>query len=498
MSEVTDWLRWRSGVSPRALALKEGSEETSYAALQDKVGRLAAALAARGLKRGDRLALIMPPSAAHVALVLAVARLGAIAVPLNDRQAAPELLSQLKDSRPTLVVHEGPLVTGARGVEFEPAADLVEESASPTLEPLDGRSLDLTATHAIVYTSGSSGAPKGVELTMSNLMWNAVSVGFWVGACPEDRWLLCMPLFHVGGYAIIFRSLLHGSCLVVHRRFDPAAVSASLDNDGITLASFVPTMLTEVLAARGEKPMPSSLRRVFLGGGQPPAALVATIRRSRLPVLLTYGMTETCSQVALSDPLESPSAQVYIPLSPSEISLVRDSRRNLSFAEPGEPGEVAVRGPTVFKGFWRRAGLTKERFKEGWFLTGDVGVLQPEAGGGFLVLGRGEEMIVSGGEKVFPAEVESALREHGWVKDAVVLGVEDERWGQMVVAALEPKEGEGRPPSESELSSFLRERIGRYKIPKRYLFVEEFPRTPTGKVRRDKVRALLSRGGGRP
>lgn len=498
MSEVTDWLRWRSGVSPGALAIKEGRQETSYRALQEEVSRLAAVLASRGLRRGDRLALLMAPSAAYVALVLAVARLGAVVVPLNDRQAAPELLSQLEDSRPSLVLHDGPPVPGAQGVEFEPATHLVEEADSHGLEPVGGSSLDLASTHAIVYTSGSSGAQKGVELTLSNLMWNAVSIGFRVGACTKDRWLLCMPLFHVGGYAIVFRSLLYGSCLVVHRRFDPAEVSASLDRNRVTLASFVPTMLTQVLAARGKRPMPSSLRKIFLGGGQPPAALVAAIRSRRVPVLLTYGMTETCSQVALSDPFGSPFPHAYVPLLPSEIALVRDSKRGLALAEPGELAEVAVRGPTVFKGYWRRAEFTKARFRDGWFLTGDVGILQPGAGAGFQLQGRREEMIVSGGEKVFPAEVEAALREHAWVKDAVVLGVEDERWGQMVVAALEPRGGSrGRPPSDSELSSFLKERIGRYKVPKRYLFVDELPRTPTGKVRREEVRALLSEERGR-
>lgn len=488
MSEVPDWLLWRSRASPRALALKEGGEETSYGELQGTVSRLAGILASRGLRRGDRLALLMRPCSTYVALVHAVARLGAVAVPLNHLQSGPELVSQIKDSRPALVVHDAAAVPEGSGADIEDASALVERSAARGVEPVAGGRLRLSATHAIVYTSGSSGAPKGAELTLSNLMWNAVSVGLRVGASCEDRWLLCMPLFHVGGYSIIFRSLLYGSGLVIHESFDPARVSASLDDDRVTLVSFVPTMLTDVLAARGEAPAPSSLRAIFLGGGKPPAALVAAIRRKRLPVLLTYGMTETCSQVALCDA----SGDAYSPLLPSEVAVASGSTRRLAFAPPGEPGEIVVRGPTVFKGLWRRPGPTRARFRDGWLLTGDLGVLQPGAEGGVLVLGRKEEVIVSGGEKVFPAEVEAALREHPAVKDAAVVGVEDERWGQAVAAALEAKGvSGGRAPSDSELSSFLRERIARYKVPKRYLFLDVLPRTATGKVRRRDVRALF-------
>ena len=370
------------------------------------------------------------------------------------------------------------------------------ESSVGGREPVAGDTLDLASAHAVVYTSGSSGDPKGVELTLSNLMWNAVSVGFRTGASQEDRWLLCMPLFHVGGYTIIFRSVLHGSGIVVHDRFDAGRVSRSLDDDAITMASFVPTMLSEVLEARGGKPLGPRLRMVFLGGGPPPAQLLAVIRKRRLPVLLTYGMTETCSQVALSDPLESSGRPVYRQAFPSEVAVVKPGTgRGLSFAGPGEAGEVAVHGPTLFRGYWRMPSATRARFRGKWFLTGDLGVLQEGPSGGIAMLGRKEETIVSGGEKVYPAEVESALREHPAVMDAVVVGVEDEKWGQMVVAVVETRPGVGRP-SEAELSAFLRERVGGYKVPKRYRFWPALPRTPTGKTRREEVRARLARGEG--
>jgi o-succinylbenzoate---CoA ligase len=513
---AADWLRWRSGVSPDALALKVGSLEWTYEELQEKVSGLSAVLRARGVKRADRVALLLPPSERYVALVLALARLGAVAVPLNQRQSTPELLAQLGDSGPVLVVREGALGAGAKELagpgtgrrraapSWQDAAELMTDSASGKKEPLLGGRLELSSPHAIIYTSGSSGVPKGAVLTLSNLMWNAISVGLRSGASPSDRWLLCLPLFHVGGYTIIFRSLLHGSGIVLNPSFDPTLASRSLDRDGITLASFVPTMLVELLKARGGKPLDPKFRLIFLGGGQPPAHLVAAIRKRRLPVLLTYGMTETCSQVAVSNASMSSEGPIYQPLIPSEVAVVKPGAKNrVAFASLGEEGEVAVRGPTVFAGYWRKPSLTKARFRGGWFFTGDLGVLQQGASlkgsgaGGIVILGRREETIVSGGEKVFPAEVESALREHPAVADAVVVGVEDAKWGQMIVAVVEANQALGKAkPSATELSAFLRERVGPYKIPKQYHFWAALPRTATGKPRRAEVRLLLERGEG--
>ena len=218
-------------------------------------------------------------------------------------------------------------------------------------------------------------------------------------------------------------------------------------------------------------------------------------------MLLTYGMTETCSQVAVSN-VWSPSAGIsYRAILPSEVAVTKPGKEGpVELAGPGEVGEVAVRGPTLFKGYWRRPALTRARFRGDWFFTGDLGVGQPSASkggrtaGGIAILGRREETIVTGGEKVFPAEVEAALREHPSVRDAVVVGVDDPKWGQRVVAVVETKGPSGARPLASELSAFLRERVGRYKVPKEYRFWEALPRTPTGKTRRAEVRLLLERG----
>jgi len=453
------------------------------------------------------VALVMTPSEEFVALVHSLPRLGASCVPLNPAQTAPELAEQLRDCDPALIIHDesvdrailsrmdesakGGLRLRSRTVvsvgDLASAAEETDERPFPALD------VDLRAVHSIIYTSGSGGVPKGAELSLSNLMWNAVSVGFRLQATATDRWLLCLPLFHIGGYAIIFRALVSGSSIVLHPRFNAKEVSRSLDEEAITLASMVPTMLTEVLEARGGRPFGPRIRAIFLGGGQPPAELLSLAKQRRLPLLLTYGMTETCSQVATSDFRSRSPRPVYRPLPPAEVSVVRTGKGGRTEpASPGAVGEIAGRGPSVFSGYWRKPELTRSRFRDGWFLTGDLGLLE---GGSeppsLVVLGRKEETIVTGGEKVYPDEVEAELRRHPAVQDAVVIGVEDAKWGQKVVAVIEAKpKFKERMPSAPQLRSFLRERLAGYKVPKEYRFVAELPRTASGKARRKAVRIL--------
>ncbi len=502
-----DWLRWRAGVSPESLALKFGSVEWTYGDLQEKVSNLSAHLRHWRIGRGERVALLLHPSEKYIALVHAIARVGAVSVPMNHRQSRAELLLQLRDCGASLVVCDDALTARVndetwkrpRPRLWKRTSDLDVDSPPRGKEPFRGGLLDPSSPHSIVYTSGSSGVPKGVELTTSNFLWNAVSFALRNGASTSDRWLLALPLFHVGGYTIVFRSVLHGSGIVLHPRFDAEGVSRSLEGDGVTLVSFVPMMLAEVLESLGSKPFPPGVRLIFLGGDRPPDSLMAKIRERRLPVLLTYGMTETCSQVALSR-VGGPSAQedgasTYRPVFPSEVAIVTE--RGKSTKRPGEVGEIVVRGPTVFRGYWRDRGASEASFDGPWFRTGDLGFwTQGQGGDGFVVVGRREEMIISGGEHIYPFEVESSLRGHGAVADAVVVGRNDETWGQRVEAVLEVrKEFQRDPPSKSELDAFLKEKLGRYKVPKRYHFWASLPRTPSGKVKREAVRRRLEEGG---
>jgi O-succinylbenzoic acid--CoA ligase len=477
------WLAAPLAHSPALAALRCGDVQLSFAELDRVVRRATAWLRVRGVRAGDRVGLLLPNGVELVALVHAAQRCGAVLVPLNTRLTARELAFQLRDSSPRLLVHgDGALADVAR----DACGGAVEPVPVPT--PLgDGEpgadgppsQVDLGDTAAIAYTSGTSGVPKGAELSHGAFLWSAVGAAFAQGVVPGDRWLACLPLFHVGGLAILYRGALAGAAVTLHERFEPMRVTEELEHGGITLVSLVANMLERVLDARGDRPAPTGLRCVLLGGGPAPRELVARARRLGFPIATTYGLTETASQVATL-PLalaRTDGDAVGRALFANELRILSPDGVALS---PGEPGEIAVRGPTVMKGYLCRPAETAEALRGGWLHTGDVGTLDEQ---GFLrVLDRRSDLIVSGGENVYPAEVEAALREHPAVGDAGVAGEPDPRFGRRVAAwvVLRPAARASGP----ELDAFCRARIAGYKVPRAFHFVRELPRAASGKLLR--------------
>ncbi len=456
------------------------------------MSRVSALLVSWGIKRRERVCLLLNPSDVYVTVIHSLTRIGAVIVPLNVRQSPSELAWQINHCKPSLALYDSDLSNIKKRIEEESEDGRFEWKCSSdlrgdtSLRPIRGKMMVTSSLHSIIYTSGSTGTPKGVEITLSNLLWNAISFGVRHGTSPSDKWLLVMPLFHVGGYAIIFRSVLLGSGIVLHPRFEATSVSNSLDNDGITLTSLVPTMLKELLEIHS-RPFPGSLRLVFLGGAHPSSFLLAAIRKRGIPVVLAYGMTETCSQVAISSSSQSGEPS-YLAMFPNVIAI-RNAHGLVHRVR--QVGEVIVRGPTICKGYWGNFRATSNAFKGEWFHTGDVGYL--DADGGVIVLGRKEDMIISGGENIYPIEVESSLLEHEAIEDAVVIGRRDEEWGQRVEAVVKIKEG-FRAPTQFELRGFLAKRIGGYKIPKAYHFWRLFPKTQTGKTKREAIREIVEGG----
>jgi O-succinylbenzoic acid--CoA ligase len=331
----------------------------------------------------------------------------------------------------------------------------------------------------VVYTSGTTGAPKGAQLSHGAFLWSAIGSAFHLGNAPGDHWLACLPLQHVGGLAILHRAALTGAEVTVHERFDPERVAAELDWGDITLVSLVANMLERVLDARGARPAPPRLRAVLLGGGPAPAPLLRRARRLGFPIATTYGLTEATSQVATL-PLERARAggdAVGRPLFCTELRIVSPEGVTLP---AGEPGEIAVRGPTLMTGYLGRPEETARALRGGWLHTGDVGVV--DASGDLRVLDRRTDLIVTGGENVYPAEVEAALREHPSVVDAAVAGESDAAFGARVSAWVVVRPGSRL--SHAELSSFCRERIAGYKVPRALYLVPSLPRTDSGKLLR--------------
>ena len=496
---MPEWLGHRASAFPDRLALIAGAECWSFRDLDERATRAARQLATLGVREGTRVALVLRNGALFAALTHALARLGAVMVPMNVRLSKSELAWQLADSRARVLIYnpaQAPLAAGAA----QDLPDLLCVSlAGP--EPISGRArrsrslaatpeaqtplrdrVDLSAVQGIIYTSATSGRPKGVLLTYGNHWWNAVGSALHLGLDREDRWLAPLPMYHIGGLALVWRSVIYGIPLVIHEAFDPDAVNRDIDATGVTLVSAVSTMLERILDARGSHPFPPTLRCILLGGGPAAPALLETCLRRGVPVAPTYGLTETASQVATQPPAEvaRKPGSVGRPLFPTEVRIERDGRPGAV----GEVGEILVRGPTVMRGYADRPDETSRALRCGWLHTGDLGYLDHE--GDLYVADRREDLIISGGENIYPAEVESVLGEHPALGDSGVIGLPDPQWGQVVVAAVTVRPGSRT--SEEEVKAFCASRLARYKVPTRVWFVDGLPRSAAGKLIRRTIR----------
>jgi O-succinylbenzoic acid--CoA ligase len=416
---------------------------------------------------------------------------------LNTRLTPRELAFQLEESGARVLIHgSGPLADLAAGsaalvstsgtldrVELDPgeAPALAAAAAARIGAPAERPAIDPSRALALVYTSGTTGSPKGALLSHRNLFWNAIGSALHLGATPEDRWLACMPMFHVGGLSILLRSVLYGSAAILHERFDPHAVNRTLDEDGITLVSWVPTMLERVLAARAGRRAPRSLRCVLLGGGPAPGGLIERARSLGFPIAATYGLTEASSQVATQLPTlaESSGVSGLRPIFGVQLDTVDDDGK----AVRGRPGEILVRGPTVMDGYWNRPLDSERALRGGWLHTGDIGVL--ESTGALEILDRRCDLIISGGENVYPTEVETVLLEHPAVIEAAVGRRADADYGSRPIAWLVAAPGQHLDPVE--IRNFCSDRLAAYKIPVAFAVVDELPRNSAGKVMRERI-----------
>ena len=489
---IPDWLHRRRHSGRLAIA-HEGAAWT-YAELHEHAGRLAGALAQRGVSAGDRVALLARHGLVFTASVHALIQLGAVLVPLNTRQAIPELVWQLDAARVRLLIGDAEhsdlarqLVDRLQSGETRRAVALLTldgERWPESAAPVHREHLDLRAVQCVMFTSGTTGRPKGALITYGNHLWGAAGSAFRLGVQPDDRWLTPLPLFHVGGQAVLLRSVIYGTAAVIHRAFDPDAVNHAIDAQGVTLVSVVPAMLTRMIAGR-KLPYPGTLRNILLGGGPAPRTLLEDCLALAAPVSQSYGLTEANSQVAtlsLDDAMRKLGSSGQ-PLLMTEVRIMEGAVA----LPPGSEGEIALRGPTVIPGYDNQPEADAGAFHDGWFHTGDVGYLDDE--GYLFVLDRRSDLIVTGGENVYPAEVEEALLAHPDIVEAGVTGVADERYGHAVFAVVALRAGARL--EEAEIRQFCRERLGGYKIPRDIRFVAELPRNAAGKLlRKELVKCL--------
>ncbi len=481
-----DPLAHRARVEPDRPAVEWRWVRLTFGELHGRAGAVARRLAGLGVRRGARVALLLHNGVPFVVLVHALARLQAVCVPLHARLAPPELRWRLEDCRPELVVTEPDLYPRAQEAGWRAVVcvdpdhpELLPES--PPERVMLRENYPQGAVQGILYTSATTGEPKGVQLTFGNHLWSALASHLHLGCGCDDPWLAVLPFYHVGGLAVLWRAALCGALVVVHDRFDPEGFNREVDR-GVAYTSLVPTVLRRVLEARGGRPVPPTLRAVLVGGGPVPTDLVREAAGAGWPVAPTYGLTEAASQVATLHPHLAAGRPDCAgrPLWPVRVRAGRSE---------AEAAEILVAGPTVMKGYFRRPHATAQALRGGWLHTGDVGYVDPE---GYLhVLDRREDLIVTGGENVYPAEVEAVLRGHPAVAEAAVVGVPDPQWGQQVVAFVRP--APGPPPAVDELVAFCRARLAGFKVPRRVWLVDQVPRSGLDKVSRKALREEAAR-----
>jgi fatty-acyl-CoA synthase len=478
------WLRDRARTTPDRVAIDEHDLLTTYGELDARSERLAAALLGSGLRRGDLVATLTGSSGEHVVVFFACAKAGLGLVPLSWRLAAPELAFQLDDALPAVFLVEaeyaGLADDALAGATASPRRlELVGELGETRGDALDAPVED-DDTLLVVYTSGTTGRPKGVQLTHANCFWTNLGFDLATGVRSEDVVLQVLPQFHCGGWNV--QPLLawwKGARVVLERSFDAARCLALIEQKRVTTMMGVPAIY-QFMAEEpsfGDVDL-SSLRTAVVGGAPMPEALLERWHERGVAIVQGYGLTEAAPNV-LCLPPEDAVRKAGFAGKPYPFVDVRLSPED----------ELQVRGPNVFAGYWRNPDATAAAFEDGWLRTGDVAEQDDE--GNYRIRGRLKDMYISGGENVYPAEVEGVLHEHPAVADAAVVGVSDERWGESGVAFVVIRSD--ADASAEDLRDWCGDRLARYKVPREVRFVEELPRSAMNKILKDELAASLQR-----
>ncbi|ASU77497.1 p-hydroxycinnamoyl-CoA synthetase [Actinopolyspora erythraea] len=493
------WPTRRARSTPDSTAVVHGERTLGYAELRDRVHALANGLRGHRLGRGDRIAYLGPNHPAFLETMFASGALGAVFVPLNTRLAIAELAFMLEDCGAEVLVHERRHTETARALRQRlPRLRLIavngDEAPEEDLESLIAASpadrVDEPVAHEdtafILYTSGTTGRPKGARISHGNAVWNALNVVVDVDLTSTEVTLINAPLFHSAALGMTcLPTLLKGGTVVLEESFDVDTTFDLVERLRITLVFGVPTMF-EALSRSPRWPEAdlSSLRFPLCGGAPVPEELIRRYGERGLPLMQGYGMTEASPGVLLLSAADSPS-RIGCAGKPAFFSDVRLEKPDGTAPSPGEPGEILVAGPNVVDGYWRRPEATADSFTDdGWFRSGDVASVDDE--GFHRVVDRLKDMFVSGGENVYPAEIEAVLHEHPAVAEAAVVGMPDPTWGEVGKAVVVARSGS--EPDSAELTGFLAERLGRYKVPRGVDLVERLPRSATGKVDKNALR----------
>ncbi|HVO53917.1 MAG TPA: long-chain fatty acid--CoA ligase [Solirubrobacterales bacterium] len=487
-----------AGRAPERVAVRLGEAALTYAELDEASARLATLLAERGLASGDRVGVMLPNVPEFAIAYYGVLRAGGVVVPMNVLLKRREIAFYLEDSGARLLLawhgfcaeaRDGAADAGAELLEVEPSSfAALLESSEPTPELAPAEPED---TAVILYTSGTTGKPKGAELTHFNLSRNSeIASRTTCVIAAGDVVLGALPLFHSFGQTVgMNASLRVGATLTLVPKFDPVQALATIERDRVTHFYGVPTMFGALLhdPAR-EQTDTSSLRTCITGGASMPVEVLRGFEQAFDCVVLEgYGLSETSPVASSNHPgMERKPGSIGTPLEEVEMRVVDEDDNEVA---QGEIGEIVIRGHNVMKGYWQRPDATAEAMRGGWFHSGDMARVDEE--GYFFIVDRKKDLIIRGGYNVYPREVEEVLYEHPKIREAAVLGVPDDQWGEEIGAAVVLHEGEEL--SSEEVSEYVREQIAAYKYPRVVWFLEELPKGPTGKILKREIEVPAAR-----
>lgn len=479
---IPHWLTKQADLSPEKLAIKvHQGESLTFLQLKEKSMSFAKKLAQFDINERSKVAIFSTNCLEMVITIHAVSYLNAVAVLLNTRLTKNELNYQLKEAKVDIVIVK------EKQPEFEELMvnDIVsfndiEQSPECTNTRL-ANEINLSDPFTMMFTSGTTGYPKGVIHTYKNHWWSAIGSALNLGLHKNDKWLATLPLFHVGGLSILLRSVIYGMSVYLFEQYHREEVHRALMEENITIASLVTLMLRDLIDLLKEKKYPDTLRCLLLGGGSIPETTLQQVKEKQLPVFQSYGMTETSSQIVT---LSAKHALTKLgsagkPLLPAQLKIECSDEESI--------GEILVKGPMVINGYANREAENKDSFLDGWFKTGDLGYLDEE---GFLyVVDRRSDLIISGGENIYPTEIENKLLMIDGIIEAAVVGMVDERWGETPIAFIVT---DNHDIDVNGIKKELSSTLASYKLPKQIHQIHTLPKTASNKVRRHKLVELLT------
>lgn len=486
-----DWLEGRVRIDPNKKAIidAEQKKEWTFAELHYLCGATANWLHEQGVKKGDRVALLSPNDISYFQLLIACGRIGAIFVPINWRLSLYEIQYILDDCTPKLIGYHPNFMERIKDDIFSSyqAFQVVQENLDKAGEFFSENTLPEKDPLAIIYTGGTTGKPKGVVLSHQSIIWNGINTIISWKLTNEDTTLTYMPLFHTGGInALSLPILMAGGTVVIARDFKPDKAIGYLNKYQCTTVLLVPTMYQMMIETEEFKRTSFQTMKTFLSGGAPcPLEIYEAFKRKGLLFKEGYGLTEAGPNNFFIDPIDAGRKRGSVG-KPMMFNLIKLIKENGEEVKVHEVGEVIIKGKHSFEYYWNNKEATEETIRDGWIHTGDLAKKDEE--GYYYIVGRKKDMIITGGENVYPLEVEHWLAAHPQVNEVAVIGIPDRKWGEKVTAFIAVKKGQSL--LKEELITHCYYKLGKYKIPKIFYFIEELPTTSVGKIDKKKLKEL--------